>query len=309
MRVKLVTSVPNDVTESDILQRLVKAVGMLVGLTAGFFLFALLTAGKANAEQDNGNAQPGLLGGVTNGLGDVVGAAVAPVARGAATAVEPVITPVTEAVAPITRPVLAPVTRALSPVLSDVSGVVKPVTEPLLGSVVRAVDSVVKPVNRAIAAEPVVEAVTGPESPGASRSDREPRHSPDTDTGWPDREAQPVDSPVVESVTPPLSLQHHGVTGHADTRPADIAPAHKVDTGFSLWTVKPAPSAPPTPPSGPAATGAPGGVTNAPHGPGADGSTVTGTRVLPRPVGSWGAASGMSVGPSWWTSYGRHHPS
>ncbi|MBE1463588.1 hypothetical protein H4W33_002600 [Kibdelosporangium phytohabitans] len=172
---------------------------------------------------------------------------------------------------------------------------------------VRAVDSVVKPVNKAIAAEPVVDAVTGPESPGASRNDREPRHSPDT--GRTDRETQPVDSPVVESVTPSLAPQHHGVTRHADTRPADIVPVHKVNTGLPMWSVKPAPSAPPTPPSGPVATGAPGGVTNAPHGPGADGSTVTGTRVLPRPVGSWGAASGMSVGPSWWTSYGRHHPS
>lgn len=316
MRVKMTAGVADEVTDRDFLVRLVRVVGGLVGFTAGLFVLALLTAGHANAEQsggsqkDHGASPQGLLGAVTDGVTgvvhDVVSEPVAPVVHGVATLAAPVVQPVADVVAPVIQPVLTPATEAVAPVLFEL----KPVTEPLVGPVVRAADPVLKPVA---ATDPVVRAVADPVpasdppgtgSPGTGRVDHSDLPVPSAVTVSPSWSTVPEDAHVVRATDSAevgrLPRADRVITEHAVT--AESA-------GSTVWSGKPVPGAPVLPPSGPAATGAPGGTALAPHGPGVDGSSVHGDVVRASLSGSWRVSPGALMGPSWWTSYGRHHPS
>jgi hypothetical protein len=311
MRVNMVVGIPVNMTCRDVVARLARAAGMLVGLTAGFFLFALLTAGNASANQSGGKGgqQPGLLGGVVHSVTGVVGetvqapvvsgvvklaepvvGSVAPVVHGVAKVVEPVVTPVAEAVAPLTEPVLKPVIRELSPVLSTVSAVTGPITGPI-----------VSPVVSATAGRPLVAAVSGSgrsdDSSGDKRSDIEPAVM-----------ADPI------AILALMTMSHGQVPGMSKAGFDKAAGTMRnAGQGFVVesgtWSGQSMPGVPLPSPSGPVSTGTSGGTTAAPHGPGVDGSVLVGVSALPRPAGTWRAPPGALTGPSWWSSYGLHHPS
>nr|WP_198151637.1 hypothetical protein [Kibdelosporangium sp. MJ126-NF4] len=301
-------------TDRDVVVRLVKATGMLVGLMAGFFVFALFTAGNANADQADERrtapdaTRPGLIGTVTDGATDVV--------HGVSEAAEPLVEPVARAAAPVTRPVLAPVTQALSPVLFEVTDVVAPITDPVLGPVVHAARPVVTPLARATASQQVVDAVSGtgrsPDPPGSERIEREVRADGAVRGPVPVQlSTVPAQGLTVPGQVSRVPTVDPAKAGHvAQGEGVRVGAARQVaESGWLVWSGKSVPRAPSTPPSGPAATGAPGGTANAPHGPSVDGSTRVGASGLARPSASWCAASAAMIGPSWWTSYGRHHPS
>lgn len=322
MRVNMVVGVPVNMTHHDVVARLVRAAGMLVGLTAGFFLFALFTAGNASADESGGKGsqQPGLLGGVVHSVTGMVGetvqtpvvsgvvkvaepvvGSVAPVVHGVAKVVEPVVTPVHKAVAPLTEPVLKPVIRELSQVLSTVSAVTGPITGPIVGPVVRAAEPIVSPVVSATAGRPLVAAVSGSgrsdDSSGDKRSDTEPAVM-----------ADPI------AMHAPVTMSHGQVPGmskagydKAASTMRNAGQGFVVESG--MWSGKSMPGVPLPSPSGPVSTGTSGGTTAAPHGPGVDGSVLVGVSALPRPAGTWRAPPGALTGPSWWSSYGLHHPS
>jgi hypothetical protein len=337
MRVKLGVMVAGFVTDRQIPGRLVRSAGMLLGLAAGLLLLTLLTAGKADAAErspDTGqvqdDAKPGLLGPVTHGVTGVVGGAVetvAPVVQGVAKVTEPVtkpvvktvatvvapvakiagpvVQPVVSAVEPVVQPVLKPVTRelspvltpVLSPVLSTVSDLTAPITQPIVAPLAEATAPVLRPIVRATATEPVVEPVAG-----ATRS---------TDPG---QDTSPLPAPALAGDQQQAVVTTWAPAGQWQTASGGgVARTHVTPDRQAVargWSDDgQAPGVPWSPPTGPAATGTTGGASTVNHGPGVDGSVGSGGAVLPRPAGGWLAMPGRLVGPSWWISYGRSHPS